>query len=88
MNPSLGISYEKTTIHVPVGYKDVYMNNEVWKNFTIIDDVVIPQNSTGIDNVTTSITQQAPPIFDLSGKRLSAPRKGINIINGKKVNIK
>jgi hypothetical protein len=82
------------TIHVPTGYKEAYKAtnneawNEVWSTFTIVDDGVNPQNSTGIDNVTTSITQQPTSIFDLSGKRQAKPQKGINIINGKKVIIK
>ena len=85
---------DKLTIHVPVGYKDIYKTtnndafNEVWKNATIVDDAVVPQNITGIDNVTTAITQQPSAIFDLTGKRLTEPQKGINIINGKKVIIK
>lgn len=75
-----------TTIHVPVGYKDVYENNDLWKNFTIIDDVAI--QTTAIATLSTSNVQHPSPIFDISGKLLSAPRKGINIINGKKVNTK
>ena len=84
----------KVAIHVPAGYKDAYKTtnnetwNEIWKKLTIIDDVAIPQNTTGITNVPTSITQHPSPIFDLSGKRLAKPQKGINIINGKKVIIK
>ena len=80
--------FKGVTIHVPVGCKNVYTNNELLKYATIIDDVVIPQNTTGIDNVTTSITQQPTSVFDLTGKRLTEPQKGINIINGKKVIIK
>lgn len=79
---------DKITIHVPVGNKNVYKNDELWKDYTIIDDVVIPEQTTSIANVPTSITRHPTPIFDISGKQLSAPRKGINIINGKKVNIK
>jgi len=75
-----------TTIHVPVGYKDVYENNDLWKNFTIIDDVAI--QTTAIATLSTSNVQHPSPIFDISGKLLSAPRKGINIIDGKKVNTK
>ena len=77
-------------IHVPVGYKDGYMNmnNEVWKNATIIDDVVVPQTTTGITNIPSSIIKHSSPIFDLTGKRLTEAQKGINIINGKKVIIK
>ena len=75
------------TIHVPIGYKDAYKNNDAWKYFTIIDDVVVPESATGISTLTPVQTQNEN-IFTLSGERLHAPRKGINIINGKKINIK
>ena len=76
------------TIHVPVGYKEAYLNNDMWKDFTIIDDVVIPESVTGISTLTSNHSTQSKNIYTLSGKRLSAPRKGINIINGKKINLK
>ena len=76
------------TIHVPVGYKEAYLNNDMWKDFTIIDDVVIPESVTGISTLTSNHSTQSNNIYTLSGKRLSAPRKGINIINGKKINLK
>ena len=37
---------------------------------------------TGIDSIEE---KQKPVIYNISGQRISAPRKGINIINGKKV---
>lgn len=76
------------TIHVPVGYKEAYLNNDMWKDFTIIDDVVIPESVTGISTLTSNHSTQSNNIYTHSGKRLSAPRKGINIINGKKINLK
>lgn len=71
-------------LHVPAGSKDAYSKSPIWKNFTIIEDT----ETTGIANVPTSITQHLTPVFDLSGHSLTAPRKGVNIINGKKVMIK
>ncbi|MCR4809534.1 MAG: Ig-like domain-containing protein [Prevotella sp.] len=41
---------------------------------------------SGIEDVT--IEKLTPSVFSLSGQRLAAPRKGINIIGGKKVVIK
>ena len=38
-------------------------------------------------NVTPN-SQQDAPVYNLNGQRLSAPQKGINIVNGKKVIIK
>ena len=56
-----------------------------------------PQMVMGFnDGETTSIqtinvtpnTQNDAPVYNLNGQRLSAPQKGINIVNGKKVIIK
>lgn len=80
--------WQFATIHVPVGYKDVYQSSDTWKDFTIIDDVVIPESVTSISTLTSNHSTQSNNIYTLSGKRLSAPRKGINIINGKKINLK
>jgi hypothetical protein len=51
------------------------------------------QMTTSIDNVTMDDSLEDSEhtiqgIFNLNGQRLNAPRKGINIINGKKVVIK
>ena len=48
------------------------------------------QISTSIENVETDGLRQntIEGIFNLNGQRLTAPRKGINIINGRKVLIK
>ena len=48
------------------------------------------QISTSIENVETDGLRQntIEGIFNLNGQRLFAPRKGLNIINGKKVVIK
>lgn len=77
---------DKTTIHVPIGFKDTFMNDFYWKTFSIIEDVTIPENTTGIYSIGKRDIETS--FFDLSGMRLSAPRKGINIINGKKSIIK
>lgn len=71
-------------LHVLKGYKEVYQDAEVWKNFNIIDDV---DDATVISTIATEDIA-ADKIYTLSGKRLSVPQKGINIINGKKVVIK
>ena len=40
---------------------------------------------TGIRSVTTSPSEGERVAFDLQGRRLSVPQKGINIVNGKKI---
>ena len=51
------------------------------------------EQPTGIETVTVktdgeTTTTASPIIFNLAGQRLSSPRKGINIINGKKIVMK
>lgn len=43
------------------------------------------EETDGISNVPTSAQQEKDVIYDLSGRRVSAPRQGIYIVNGKKV---
>ena len=45
-------------------------------------------NSAGIDGVLMDKPATDNSVFSLSGQRLSAPRKGLNIIGGKKVMVK
>jgi hypothetical protein len=59
-----------------------YANRCNW----ILEEVEDPEDFTGIEEVETAPVQQG--IYDLQGRRLSTPVKGINIINGKKVLVK
>ena len=45
--------------------------------------VSINGTATGIKDVTADSIEKDTPIYNISGQRLEAPRKGINIINGK-----
>ena len=51
-------------------------------------DMEIDGYATGINQITTVDKDGTQQYFDLSGHRLSQPKKGINIVNGKKVVIK
>jgi hypothetical protein len=46
---------------------------------------MILEDATGVERLRTIDSDGTERIYDLSGRRLSAPTKGINIINGKKV---
>ena len=46
---------------------------------------MILEDVTGVERLRTIDSDGTERIYDLSGRRLSAPTKGINIINGKKV---
>ena len=69
-------------LHVPAGSKAAYKNAAIWKKFNIIEE----GEATGISNLNANHSSQN--IYSLSGTHLYAPRKGVNIINGKKVVIK
>ena len=46
------------------------------------------KTATGVKGVTSEADRLHAPVYNLSGQRLTAPRKGINIIGGKKVVVK
>ena len=72
------------TLYVPKGTKFAYEAKEGWKDFRNI----VEGTPTSITRVTLDKETPNTPIYDLNGKRLSEPQKGINIIDGKKVLIK
>ena len=52
------------------------------------DFILLKGEDTAIHDLTTTLSQDEGSIYNLQGLRLSAPRKGINIINGRKVFVK
>ena len=78
-----GTFSEYGTLHVLPGCKAKYEATDVWKNFTIVEDA-----TTGIDVVEETPTISADKIFSISGQQLNEIKKGVNIINGKKILVK
>ena len=72
------------TLYVPKGSKVWYEADDDWNNFRNI----VEGTPTGITRVTSDKETPNAPIYDLNGRRLTEPKKGINIIEGKKVLIK
>lgn len=72
-----------TTVQVAVaksrGWTPMYYNEETQEGGEYAGS-----DPSGIEDVTISGIEDAP-VYNLSGQRLSAPQKGINIVNGKKV---
>ena len=71
--------FTRATLYVPEGFKVKYQEADVWKEFSTISEF----DPTSIPQVVAN--EKTPRIFDLSGRRLNRPRKGLLIINGKKV---
>lgn len=72
------------TLYVPKGTKFAYKASNSWKDFRNI----VEGTPTSITRGTSDKQTPNAPIYDLNGRRLSEPQKGINIIEGKKVLIK
>ena len=75
--------YLNSTLYVPYGSLSAYQAAEPWKNFWNISELA----PTGIKGVEAD---KAKPIgiYDIQGRKLNAPKKGLNIIDGKKVMVK
>lgn len=51
-------------------------------------EILLKQQATGIDGVTTDEMQQGELRYDMSGRQLQQLQRGVNIVNGKKVLVK
>ena len=69
------------TLRVPAGTKSKYETTTGWRIFNTIEEFL----PTGI---TTPTTHQESCIFDLQGRKVANPRKGIYIKDGQKVLVK
>jgi hypothetical protein len=60
-------------------------------NSTAPDELVIvteEEYTSGIDEISTTTTDASKVVYDLQGRRVTAPSKGLYIVNGKKVVMK
>ena len=77
-------TFKKATLYVPTGKKEAYEATEGWRDFRNI----VEGTPTGVTNITLDKETTNAPVYDLNGRRLTEPQKGINIIGGKKVVVK
>lgn len=79
-----GNQYENANVYVPIGSLEAYQQADVWKDFRNLQE----KDLTGIETVVTDGSNTDNVIYDMQGRRLDAPKSGLNIINGKKVMIR
>lgn len=63
----------------------ISVEDSVWMSH---NPYIVPQGSVGIERINAAQVLHRRGIFNLNGQQLAAPRRGLNIINGKKVFIK
>ena len=82
--------YDNATLYIPNGTKSLYEKREPWNIFFYI----VEMDYTGIENVKAEPTVDASQsgkvkaIYDLNGRMVENPTKGVYIIDGKKVLVK
>ena len=76
-------TFKNSILYVPKGTIDKYKTTEGWKNFAYIVEGI----PSGI-NVVECPKSNNTRIYDLNGVRLLEPKKGVNIVNGKKAVVK
>ena len=76
----------RLSFQVVAQYKNSWGNYNFYDSQTITKTIRV-NSSTGIENVKAN-NKGEDKYYDLRGNRLSAPKHGVNIVNGKKVIIK
>ena len=76
-------TFNNAMLYVPVGTIEKYKSTDGWKDF----DHIVEGEPAGII-VVENTKHNNSTIYNLNGVRQPEPKKGINIINGKKVAIK
>ena len=71
------IIYDTATLYVPEGTADKYRARGGWKEFKNIVDG-IPSSITIPDNEESNATETER--YDINGKRIATPQKGINVV--------
>ena len=87
-DPFMESYIEYATLHVPVESIKRYSDNSIWVRFrNIVALTASDPQPTGIRNMKGLLDDNII-IYDLNGVRLSEPKKGVNIINGKQTRVK
>ena len=76
--------YKNLNVYVPKGSLNAYKKDNLWKRFLHLQEIDL----TGIETIVADNSDTDNVIYDMQGRRLDAPKSGLNIINGKKVMIR
>jgi len=72
------------TLHVPEGYLQEYKTTSPWSNFgTIVgltQDMIDGIREIKNESLTPALSNGEGDWYDINGRKLAAPQKGINII--------
>ena len=80
-----GVDKTTCTLYVPYGAKETYAATEYWNKFAnIIEFEPGDGETTGIDEMKEQRAESKDVYYDLSGRAVENPTKGIYIIDGKK----
>lgn len=77
------VNIDAIKLYVPQGTKAKYETTNGWEEFKNI----IEMSGTAVNNIIADDVKTSD-IYSISGKLLTTPEKGINIINGRKVIVK
>ena len=76
-------TFDNATLYVPQGTIEKYKATDGWKDFAFIEEG-IPAGINAVENTKSNNNT----IYDLNGVRQPETKKGVNIVNGRKVVIK
>lgn len=71
-------------VYVPQGSLSAYQVADVWKDFWGLQEF----DPTGVETIKANGKKTKDTYHDIQGRKLDAPKNGLNIINGKKVLIR
>lgn len=74
-------SYSSATLYVPMGAKAAYECAAYWSNF----ENIVEMDFTGIKDVDANASFNEDLYYDLNGRVVKNPTKGVYIRNGKKI---
>ena len=75
-------NYKNATLHVPAASVEAYKNAEQWKDFGNIVALTDEDPKPTTEIMVTTATQQPTVVerYNIDGKRIATPQRGLNII--------